>query len=113
MKTYLAHVGINTENEEEARAIASIFQSIFNMAITEEQSQIFLETDIEIMKKKGPGTYGHLAFAVEDIREAVYELQRKGVEFAEEQFKYNNEGTLCVAYLKNEIAGFAIHLLRA
>ena len=36
-------------------------------------------------------------------------LEKRGFAFDESSFKYNDKGELTVAYLKDEIAGFAVH----
>ena len=38
-------------------------------------------------------------------------MKAAGIEFAEENFKYDEKGGLSAAYLRDEIAGFAIHLI--
>ena len=40
---------------------------------------------------------------------AIYHLEKRGFVFDESSFKYNDKGELTVAYLKDEIAGFAVH----
>lgn len=108
---YLVHVGINAESKAEAQAIAALFQSVLELEKYENDEQIFMDSCIEIMKTPGLGKKGHLAFKTENLEAAVSKMQKKGIKFAEENFKYDGNGKLCAAYLKNEIAGFAVHLM--
>ena len=39
-------------------------------------------------------------------------LEKMGIEFNEETAKYDDKGNLTVIYLKDEICGFAIHLVK-
>ena len=66
---------------------------------------------IEIVKENGRGTNGHICIAVDDMAKAMDELKEKGAAFDESSAKYKN-GELTAIYFKDEIAGFAIHLLK-
>ena len=58
----LMHVGINTENEEEAMKMANLIGSLLNMKVAPGNSSIFVgNKEFEIMKKPGRGTNGHIA----------------------------------------------------
>ena len=75
------------------------------------KDNIFMDRSLEIMKGKGVGKKGHIAFAVDNIEEVISDMQKKGVQFAMDKFKYDSEGAVIAAYLKQEIAGFATHLV--
>ena len=72
---------------------------------------VFAGTLVECMKKGGRGAKGHIAVATDSVSRAVYQLENEGYEFDESTFKYDANGRMTVAYFKNEIAGFAIHLV--
>ena len=57
-----------------------------------------------------PGSHGHIAIGVSDVERAVYYLRKQGVEFDLENAKYKG-GRMSSVYLKEEIAGFAFHLV--
>ena len=63
------------------------------------------------MKKKYLGKNGHIAVATNDIEKAKAYLAVRGVELDEETAKYKN-GKMIAIYLKEEIGGFAIHLVQ-
>ena len=63
------------------------------------------------MKKPFRGTHGHLAIATNHIARAKWHLERKGYVFDEASAAIK-EGKLVAVYLKDEIAGFAVHLLQ-
>jgi len=104
----LAHVGLNGENSETARKNAELFSQLFHFPVAEAQDSFFLgEREIEIVKGSGRGEKGHLAFATNDIRRALFYLDRQGIQPVAGTEK---DGKTIQVYLDREIAGFAIHL---
>ena len=63
------------------------------------------------MKEKYLGGCGHIAICTNSIRCAVADLASKGFVVDMNTAKYKGERMIAV-YLKNEIGGFAIHLLQ-
>ena len=55
---------------------------------------------------------GHIGLRTNYLERAVSYLENMGVEFIEESKKYNAKGGLQVIYLKEEIGGFAVHLVQ-
>ena len=109
----LAHVGVNAENEEEAMKAANRFAFIFGMPAKAGNSSIFAGKALEVMKTPYLGKNGHIAVRTNYIERAVNYLQSVlGVEFAEETAKRDDKGALKAIYLKEEIGGFAIHLVQ-
>ena len=101
------HIGINTENEQEAQAAAKLFVDMFGMKEKVGNSSIFVgENEIEIMKKMYLGKNGHIAIATHTLPRAIAYFRARGYEFLEETV------TDKAAYFKDEIAGFAIHLVQ-
>lgn len=101
------HIGINTENEQEAQAAAKLFVDMFGMKEKVGNSSIFVgENEIEIMKKMYLGKNGHIAIATHTLPRAIAYFRARGYEFGEETV------TDKAAYFKDEIAGFAIHLVQ-
>ena len=62
-----------------------------------------------MMKNPGRGTHGHICVQTNYLSRAIYHLEKRGFAFDESSFKYDDKGNLKVAYMKDEIAGFAIH----
>ncbi|HJD45680.1 MAG TPA: VOC family protein [Candidatus Mediterraneibacter norfolkensis] len=99
------------KGDAEAKKTAELFRQMFGMKISEGEENIFMDRSLEIMKGTGVGKNGHIAFAVDNIEEAIFDMQKRGVRFARDKFKYDPEGGIAAAYLEREIAGFAIHLV--
>ena len=101
------HIGINTENAEEAMKAAKLFGAMFGFDIAEGNSSIFVgNKGVEIMKKMYLGKNGHIAIGTNTLPRAIAYFKAKGFEFREETV------TAKAAYFKDEIAGFAIHLVQ-
>ena len=110
---HLAHIGINTENEEEAMATANLLAGLLNMKVAPGNSSIFVgNKEFEIMKKPGRGKNGHIAIGCNNVDRAIYHLNRRGVKFDLDSKNVKN-GKTTACYLADEIAGFAIHLVKA
>lgn len=103
----IAHIGINAENEEEAKKAAGLFAAMFGFAQKEGNSSIFVgEKEVEIMKKQHLGKNGHIAIATNTLPRAMAYFKARGYAFREETV------TDKAAYFQDEIAGFALHLLQ-
>ena len=107
----LAHVGINLPDPEAAAGAAEEFAKL-GMETIPGNSSIFMNKEIELMKKNYLGKNGHLAFRCYDIERAVYYLKEKGFTVNEETVKLDAKGKMKVCYLNEEIGGFAIHLVK-
>lgn len=108
----LAHIGINTADDAESLAIAQQLGGLFALPVKQGNSSNFAGTIAEVMKGKGPGTNGHIAIATNDIERAVTYLSRQGVQFNMASANGPEGGPLKALYLKDEVGGFGIHLLR-
>lgn len=107
----MVHVGINCADPQEAEAVADEFDRAFGFTKKVGNSSVFAATYMEMMKKPGRGKCGHIAVATNSVKRAVYQLKLRGYEADESSFKYNAEGIMNVAYLKDEFGGFAVHLV--
>ena len=109
----LAHVGVNAENEEEAVKAANRFAFIFGMPAKVGNSSVFAGSALEVMKTPYLGKNGHIAVKTNYIERSVNYLSTVlGVEFNEESAKRDAKGNLKAIYLKEEIGGFAVHLVQ-
>jgi 2-dehydro-3-deoxyphosphogluconate aldolase/(4S)-4-hydroxy-2-oxoglutarate aldolase len=108
----VAHIGINCENDSKADKTAALLSSLFNFDRKDGASSIYVSEKIEITKKIGRGEKGHIAVKTNDVERAVCHLKNLGVEADMETTKYDDKGKLKIVYLKNDFAGFAIHLLQ-
>ncbi len=107
----LAHVGLNAENESEARKAAQMFETLFGLTAKEGTSSVFAGTAVEVMKQPYLGKHGHIAIATNSVLRAKAYLERRGFTFDESTAKYLPSGKLNAIYLRDEICGFAVHLV--
>jgi 2-dehydro-3-deoxyphosphogluconate aldolase/(4S)-4-hydroxy-2-oxoglutarate aldolase len=108
----VAHMGINTENEDEARKTSESFGNLFGLTLKPGNGSLFAGDFLEVMKSPNYGAHGHIAIRVNSITKARYHLERQGYAFSNEGIKTDAKGRMTVIYLKDEIAGFAVHLLQ-
>lgn len=107
----LAHVGINCGNEENAMTTAETIADIFRMAPRYMGSAVFAGTAVEAVKADGWGRLGHIGFSTNSIPRAIAYLESIGIELNEESIKRNKVGEITCIYLKNDIGGFAFHVV--
>lgn len=107
----LRHVGINTNSESEAEEVADGF-AVFGMGKKVGGSSVFAGTAIEAMKTPYLGKNGHIAIGTNYMERAIYHLERQGVEFDMSTAKKDEKGNIKAVYMKNEIGGFAVHLVQ-
>jgi 2-dehydro-3-deoxyphosphogluconate aldolase/(4S)-4-hydroxy-2-oxoglutarate aldolase len=108
----LAHIGINAGSEGEAEKAAKIFSALFGFPQKTGASSIFSGEHIEIVKTSAPGVHGHIAVGTNSIARAAAHLERAGVVFDHANAKKDGKGNVMAVYLKEEILGFAVHLLQ-
>jgi len=108
----LKHIGINSENESSCRATVHLLESIFGFRADERNSAVFAGTQFEVLKGMGRGAKGHIAIGTNSVDRAEAYLRRMGVEFIDETRAFDAEGKQTVVYLKDEIGGFAVHLVK-
>lgn len=108
----LAHIGINTDSAEAAAGVAKKFADVFPLPVKEGNSSIFAGSAVEVMKSKGAGCHGHIAFKTNYIDRAVNYLEYRGFQFDQDSAKYDAKGNLTAIYLKEDFGGFAVHLVQ-
>ena len=107
---YVAHVGINATNPEEAEKIARQLSALMGIPTVEQPPSFFAGTLVEVMKNGGRGTNGHIGFHVNNIPAAEKYFAERGLEVDETSRRLNPNGSTFLVYFKDEIAGFALHL---
>lgn len=108
----LKHIGINCSCKEEATSALNMIETMFGFAAKPGNSGAFAGTEIELMYEPGLGTNGHIAIGTNFIDRAVFYFENMGIKFNEGSKKFNDKGGLNAIYFKDEIAGFAFHLLQ-
>lgn len=106
------HVGINSDNAEEAARGAKMVETLFGLPLTEGNKSIFAGAEFEFMKQKGPGKMGHIAIRTNFCDRAMAYFKRCGFEFDESSVTYFDNGKPKFVYFKDEICGFAFHLIQ-
>ncbi|NLD88522.1 MAG: bifunctional 4-hydroxy-2-oxoglutarate aldolase/2-dehydro-3-deoxy-phosphogluconate aldolase [Clostridiales bacterium] len=108
----IGHVGINCQSPEEAKKAGAMLKILSGRDIEREsEGGFFVGSEYEVGNKPGRGLHGHIAVLTSNTERAVYHLSRQGVEFDQSSAGYNTDGSLRLIYLKDEIAGFAFHLV--
>ena len=107
----LKHVGINSGSPEQAMKDAEAICKLLGWEIKDGTGSTFVGDGFEMMKKPFRGKHGHIAIACNDVRRAKWHLERRGFAFDEESANMK-DGKIKAIYLKDEIAGFAFHLLQ-
>ena len=108
----LRHVGINCADEKESSCVADQFENLFGFTKEDRGGAYFAGEFIEVMKKPFYGEKGHIAIATHYPERAAYHLEKAGVEINWDSAGYQPDGSLRVVYLKNEVGGFAVHILQ-
>lgn len=107
----LRHVGINCKDDNEALQTVKLFESMFGFTSRQTPVSYFAGTAIEAMKEPFLGEKGHIGIGTNNVERAVSYLESQGFEFNKETEKYV-DNKLFAIYFKNDIAGFAIHLVQ-
>lgn len=105
----LAHIGINSENDEKASQIAGAFSLLLGLDYEEGNSSIFAGKLIEVMKKPALGKNGHIAIGTNNMERAMAYMRLRGYVPDPDNIK-TCAGNLVAVYFKQEIGGFAVHL---
>ena len=107
------HMGINTECAEEAKRSAKLFEVMFGMTNRETSKSVFAGDAFEFMNGKGPGRCGHIGIRTNFVDRAMAYFKRMGFEFDESTIVYDDKsGKPKFVYFKDEISGFAVHLVQ-
>ncbi|MBR3928991.1 MAG: bifunctional 4-hydroxy-2-oxoglutarate aldolase/2-dehydro-3-deoxy-phosphogluconate aldolase [Clostridia bacterium] len=107
----LMHIGINSSSPEKAMKDAEMFALLTGLSLKDGNSSVFAGAEFEFMKKPFRGANGHIALGVNDVARAKWHLEMRGFAFDEES-AIVKDGKIAAIYLKEEIAGFAVHLLK-
>jgi Entner-Doudoroff aldolase len=106
----IKHVGINSEDETEAKRTADLFTNVFGFPQMEIPASFFCGQGIEVMKSNGRGRMGHIAIMTWSVERAMAYLERNGVELDYTTLRRDAKGKPEFIYLKQDFGGFDIHL---
>ena len=106
----VAHIGINTPDADAAMDVCKAFNDAFDFNVKQGNSSNFASTGVEVMKTMFKGANGHIANRTNNMIPAIAEMERRGYELDMDSVKDKNN--IKAVYFKNEIGGFAVHLLQ-
>lgn len=106
------HIGINCENAEEALRGAKMLETMFGLSVKDGNKSAFAGEAFEFMKQKGPGKMGHIAIRTNFCDRAIAYFKRQGFAFDESTLLLDDKGKAKFIYFKDEICGFAFHLIQ-
>ena len=106
----VAHIGINTPDADAAMDVCKAFNDAFDFNVKQGNSSNFASTGVEVMKTMFKGANGHIAIRTNMMIPAIAEMERRGYELDMDSVKDKNN--IKAVYFKNEIGGFAVHLLQ-
>ena len=107
----LAHVGVNCGDEGTAVRVAETIADTFRLSPRYMNSAVFAGTAVEAVKADGWGRLGHIGFLTNSIPRAMAYFQSKGIALNEESIKRNKAGEITCIYLREDIGGFAYHVV--
>ncbi len=106
----VAHIGINTPDADASMDVCKAFNDAFDFNIKQGNSSNFASTGVEVMKTMFKGANGHIAIRTNKMIPAIAEMERRGYELGMDSVK--DKDNIKAVYFKNEIGGFAVHLLQ-
>ena len=107
------HMGINADNKEEAERGAKLFEALFGLSLRETSKSIFAGDAFEFMCGRGPGKCGHIGIKTHFVDRAIAYFERMGIAIDHDSITYDDKtGKPKFCYFKDEICGFAIHLIQ-
>ena len=108
----LAHIGINHDDGDSAYKNAEIIASAFGFDVRRCGGADFAGDAVECMHNSRLGEKGHIGFSTNSIQRAMAYLSAKGIEFDESSIKRDAEGNITCIYFKEQVAGFALHIVK-
>ncbi len=108
----IVHVGINSENLEEATNTANTLCKLFLLTPDVRSKATFAGTKFEVMHTPFRGKMGHIAIGCNFPDRAKVYLESLGVKFDESTATYDDKGNLKFVYMQDDIGGFAFHLIK-
>ena len=106
----VAHIGINTPDADASMDVCKAFNDAFDFNIKQGNSSNFASTGVEVMKTMFKGANGHIAIRTNKMIPAIAEMECRGYELDMDSVK--DKDNIKAVYFKNEIGGFAVHLLQ-
>lgn len=106
----LLHIGLNSQDAQQAQEFGSAFATMFNLPLIELPGAYFAGTMMEIVKKPFLGAHGHIAISTRYMDRAMAYFERRGYSFRPAEGERKD---LVAVYFQQEVGGFAIHLRKS
>ncbi|MDD3335726.1 MAG: bifunctional 4-hydroxy-2-oxoglutarate aldolase/2-dehydro-3-deoxy-phosphogluconate aldolase [Eubacteriales bacterium] len=107
----LRHVGVNSGDPDTCKKDAEQIAKLLGWPLDDHKNATFVGDGFEVMKIPFRGKNGHIAIACNNIKRARWHLERRGFMF-DDNTAIMKDGKLRAIYLKEDVAGFAFHLLQ-
>ena len=108
----IVHLGVNSVDADTAMTEARKLSLLLGWPLNKDSAKgVFVGSGFEMMKTWFRGTHGHIAVATANVDRAKWHMEQRGFVFDESTATYTPDGRMKFIYLKDEIGGFAIHLL--
>lgn len=108
----LAHVGINHTAESAALETAGKIADIFGFSVRKCSASSFAGTAVECMNTEKYGEKGHIGFSTHSVVRAMRYLESKGVALDPDSIKRDQNGNITCIYFKEQVGGFALHIVQ-
>ncbi len=109
---HIAHMGMNANDKDSALSLSGRLASALHLNVCAGNKSAFAGKLFEVMYEPFYHEKGHVAIGTFDATRAYYYLKRCGVEFYEDTVSRDAAGRIIAAYMKEDFAGFALHLLQ-
>lgn len=108
----LAHVGMNYPDKDAAVDAANQLNERFPLGVKVGGKSTFLGTAVELMHMPYYGTHGHIGFKTNSPERARVYFESRGFAVIEDSITYDNKGNMKFFYLRDEVGGFALHVVK-
>ncbi|MDR1099482.1 MAG: bifunctional 4-hydroxy-2-oxoglutarate aldolase/2-dehydro-3-deoxy-phosphogluconate aldolase [Treponema sp.] len=107
------HIGINAQGDVKALEAARLLCDLFGFPVKDGNSSVYAGDALEIMKlPAAPGTHGHIGIGVNSFYRAAAYLERRGIALDQKSLKTDARGNPVLIYCRDEILGFAVHIVQ-
>lgn len=106
----LRSIGMNTDSAEQAKKEAQNYARLMGVEVEENEASFLAGDAFVLLKEEGRGEKGDIAIACNDVDRAIWHLHRRGFTFDESTRNMRGKKTDSV-YFRDQLAGFAVHLV--
>lgn len=108
----LAHVGVNCTDQDAAVEVAQAMDARFPLGVKVGGKSTFLGSAVEFMHTMYYGQNGHIGFRTNSPERAKAFFESRGLAVREDSIARDAKGNIKFFYLKDEVAGFALHVVK-